>query len=67
MTKSDLREELRNLATKEDFNNVLTAVDAYAKKTDTYFQEMRDSSHRVDHQGERIQRLVKKLGARLEY
>jgi hypothetical protein len=29
-----------NLATKEDFNNLLTAVDAYAKKADMYFREM---------------------------
>jgi hypothetical protein len=36
-----IEEKMETLATKEDFNNLLTAVDAYAKKADTYFQEMK--------------------------
>lgn len=39
-TKEDLEEAVKNLSTKEDFNNLLNAVDSYAKRADTYFQEM---------------------------
>lgn len=39
-TKDDLKEAVKNLTTKDDFNNLQTSVDAYAKKADTYFQEM---------------------------
>ena len=33
---------------KSDFNNLVNAVDEYAKKADTYFQEMVALSHKVD-------------------
>jgi len=35
VTKDDLKEAVKNLSTKDDFNNLLNAVDAYAKKADT--------------------------------
>jgi uncharacterized coiled-coil DUF342 family protein len=33
---------------KKDFVNLQTSVDAYAKKADTYFQEMVILAHKVD-------------------
>ncbi|MDP8213166.1 MAG: hypothetical protein P9X22_07775 [Candidatus Zapsychrus exili] len=50
-TKEDLKEAVKNLSTKEDFNKLLTAVDSYAKKADTYFQEMVMLSHKVNRNG----------------
>lgn len=60
-TKKDL-EEIRR-----DFLDLATAVDAYAKKADTYFQEMVMLSHKVDRHEKWIQQLAEKLGVRLEY
>jgi len=39
----DFREEMR-----KSFSDLQTAVDAYAKRADTYFQEMVALSHKVD-------------------
>lgn len=36
-TKQEIKEMISNLVTKEDFNNLQTSVDEYAKKADTYF------------------------------
>ncbi len=40
ITRDEFREAISNLATKEDINNLHTAIDAYAKKVDTFAQEM---------------------------
>lgn len=64
-TKEDFenfREEMR-----KNFSDLLTSVDAYAKKADTYFQEMVMLSHKVDRHEKWIQRLADKLGVKLEY
>lgn len=34
-TKDDLKEAVADLSKKEDFNNLMNAIDDYAKKTDT--------------------------------
>lgn len=60
-TKKDL-EELR-----KDFARLESGVDAYAKKADTYFQEMVMLGHKVDRHEKWIQQLAKKLGVKLEY
>ncbi len=60
-TKQDL-EELRG-----DFNNLQTAVDAYAKKADAYFQEMVMLSHKVDRHEKWFHQIAEKLGLKLEY
>jgi len=44
-TKEDLKEATNNLSTKDDFNKMMNAVDKYAVKADTYFQEMVALSH----------------------
>ena len=59
---------MSNLATKDDTNGLLNAIDAYANKADTYFQEMVMLSHKVDrHESERwILQIAAKLGVTLK-
>jgi len=66
-TKQDLKEAVSNLSTKDDFNNLLTSIDAYAKKADTYFQEMVMLGHKVDRHEKWIQLIADKLDLKLEY
>ena len=66
-TKEDLKEVIANLPTKEDFINLQTSVDAYAKKADTYFQEMVALTHKVDRHEKWILQIAEKLGVKLEY
>jgi len=67
----ELDEGIKNvrekMATKEDFNNLQTAVDAYAKKADAYFQEMVALAHKVDRHEKWIQQIAEKLGIKLQY
>ena len=55
------------MATKEDFNDLQTSVDTYAKKADTYFQEMVMLSHKVDRHEKWFHQVAEKLGIKLEY
>lgn len=52
---------------KSDFNNLLTAVDAYAQRADTYFQEMVMLSHKVDRHEKWLLEIAEKLGIKLKY
>jgi uncharacterized coiled-coil DUF342 family protein len=52
---------------KKDFINLQTSVDAYAKKADTYFQEMVMLAHKVDRHEKWIRQIAEKLGIKLEY
>ncbi len=64
-TKEDFeafREEM-----KKSFSDLQTSVDAYAKKADTYFQEMVVLSHKVDRHEKWIKQIADKLGIKLEY
>lgn len=64
-TKGDLenfRDEMR-----VNFSDLLKSVDSYAKKADTYFQEMVMLSHKVDRHEKWIQQLAERLGVKLEY
>ncbi len=66
-TKEDLKKAVENLSTKDDFNELLNSVDAYAKKADTYFQEMVMLGHKVDRHEKWIQQIAVKLGVKLDY
>lgn len=66
-TKEDLKETTEKLVTKEDFNNLLTAVDAYAHKADAYFQEMVALTHKVDRHEKWLLEIADKLGVKLKY
>ena len=52
---------------KTNFNNLLNVVDAYAKRADTYFQEMVALSHKVDRHEKWLQEIAEKLGVKLKY
>ena len=67
VTKDDLKQAVENLSTKEDINNLYDAVDSYAKRADSYFQEMVMLSHKVDRNEKWIQQLAGKLNVKLEY
>ncbi len=60
----DVRERM---ATKEDFNDLQTSVDAYAKKADAYFQEMVMLTHKVDRLEKWIHQIAEKVGIKLEH
>ena len=60
------KEEISELPTKDDFNNLLTSVDNYAKKADTYFQEMVVLAHKVDRMERWILQLAEKAGVQLK-
>lgn len=52
---------------KKDFRELQGAVDAYAKKADTYFQEMVMLSHKIDRHEKWLQSIANKVGVKLEY
>ncbi len=58
----DFRDEMR-----KSFSDLLTAVDSYAKKADTYFQEMVMLSHKVDRHEKWLLKIAEKLDLKLEY
>jgi hypothetical protein len=66
-TREEMKEMISNLVTKEEFSNLQTAVDNYAKKADTFFQEMVMLAHKVDRHEKWIQQIAAKLGIKLEY
>lgn len=64
-TKEDFesfREEMR-----KSFSDLLTSVDAYAKRADDYFKEMVVLSRKVDRHEKWIRQIAEKLGIKLEY
>jgi uncharacterized coiled-coil DUF342 family protein len=66
-TKDDLKEAVQNLSTKDDSNNIMMAIDTYAKKADTYFQEMVMLAHKVDKIEKWVIQLADKAGIKLQY
>jgi len=59
-TKKDL------VGLRKDFSNLQTTVDAYAKKADTYFQEMVMLAHKVDRLERWINQIAKKVKIELK-
>jgi hypothetical protein len=54
-------------ALRQDFSHLQSAIDAYTKKADAYFQEMLMLAHKVDRLERWITELAKKVGMNLEY
>jgi len=52
---------------KSDINELMNAIDAYANKADTYFQEMVMLAHKVDRHEKWFHQIAEKLGIKLEY
>jgi len=68
VTIDDKIEKLQEFkADKDDVNELLNSIDAYAKKADTYFQEMVALAHKVDRHEKWILQIAEKLGIKLEY
>jgi len=63
----DLGDLKETKADKLQVDELMTAVDAYAKKADTYFQEMVMLSHKVDRHEKWLQKIAEKLDIKLEY
>ena len=51
---------------KNNFNSLQIAVDGYAKKADSYFQEMVLLSHKVDRMERWVLQLAEKVGVQLK-
>lgn len=66
-TRDEIKDMVGNLVTKEEFSNLQTAVDVYAKKADAYFQEMVMLTHKVDRHEKWFHLIAEKLGLKLEY
>ncbi|MBI2123782.1 MAG: hypothetical protein HYU04_00895 [Candidatus Wildermuthbacteria bacterium] len=66
-TREEMKEIVADLVTKEEFSTLLTSLDSYAQKADTYFQEMVMLAHKVDRHEKWIQQLAEKLGIKLAY
>ncbi len=62
-----IENQLETKAEKADVDGLLTAVDAYAKKADTYFQEMVMLSHKVDRHEKWLRQVAEKLDIKLDY
>ena len=60
-----MKEDLEDL--KKDFRNLQDSIDAYAKKSDNYFQEMVMLSHKVDRHEKWFHQFADKIGVKLEY
>lgn len=52
---------------RKNFSDVLTAIDKYAAKADTYFQEMVMLTQKVDRHEKWLHEIAEKLGVKLEY
>jgi len=61
-----IENQLESKAEKTDVDNLKNAVGAYAKKADTYFQEMVMLSHKVDKMEKWIHQIASKVGIKLE-
>ncbi len=59
---TDLRDEL-----KTDYLNLMNSVDAYAKRANTFFEELVAIAHRMDRHEKWIHQIADKLGVKLEY
>ena len=63
-TKAELEAAVSKLMAMN--NEILNAIDAYANKADTYFQEMVMLSHKVDRHERWILQIAEKLGVTLK-
>ncbi|MFA6474427.1 MAG: hypothetical protein WCV85_06145 [Patescibacteria group bacterium] len=63
-TKQDLADTEKRL--DEKVSSLISSVDAYAKKADTFFQELVVQVHRVDRHEKWIKQIADKLGVPLQ-
>ncbi len=51
----------------QNFSDLQSSVDAYAKKADTYFQEMAAMRHALNRHEDAIKRIAEKVGLKLDF
>jgi len=66
MNQEELKEMMVDLATREDFSILQTAVDGYMKQGEEYRQEMVMLTHKVDRHEKWIMQIAEKLGLQLK-
>jgi len=54
-------------AMHQTFSDLQTAVDGYAKKADTYFQEMAAIRHAINRHEDAIKKIAEKVGISLDF
>lgn len=64
-TRDEIKEMIVPLTTRDDFSDLQTAVDGYAKKADTYFQELAALRSKVNRLEEWITKIAKKVNIEL--
>lgn len=57
--------QLEKTATKAELNTLTNAVDAFAKQSETYMQEMLALSHKVDRLERWIMKIAEETGVKL--
>lgn len=57
--------QLEQTATKDDVNRLTDAIDAYAKQSETYMQEMLALGHKVDRLEQWILKVAEATGVKL--
>ena len=60
-----IHEQLEQTATKEELNRLTGSVDAFAKQSETYMQEMLALSHKVDRLERWIMKIAEETGVKL--
>lgn len=66
-TKEEVANKEDIAIVRRDFSDLQMAVDAYAKKADTYFQEMVMLSQKVKVLEKWLHQIADKVGVQLEY
>jgi len=77
LTTEDIKKLTEVFATREEldtkfdamhqsFSDLQTAVDVYAQKADTYFQEMAAMRHALNRHEEWIKKIAEKVGLNLQ-
>ena len=62
-----IENQLETKAEKADVDKLFAAVDEYARKADTYFQEMLMLAQKIDRHEKWLHQVAEKLGIKLEY
>lgn len=65
-TREEVATKLDLAEIRKDFDKLRTSVDAYAKKADTYFQEMVMLAHKVDRLEKWIYQIAEKIDIKLQ-
>lgn len=60
-----INNRLKQTATKKELNRLTNAIDAYAKQTETYMQEMLALGHKVDRLEQWILKVAEATGVKL--